>query len=127
MAAGFRGDVRFELAVAYGHVAFPYILFISLAALLSGILNATGRFVAAAAAPVLLNVVFVGTMVVVWLFAGDAPADADATFASKVHFGTALAWAVPFAGVAQCALVYVRWFGWLQNVLVLPSIWRGRA
>jgi hypothetical protein len=30
---------------------FPYILFISLAALLSGVLNSIGRFTAAAAAP----------------------------------------------------------------------------
>jgi peptidoglycan biosynthesis protein MviN/MurJ (putative lipid II flippase) len=44
---------------AFGRIAFPYILFISLAALLSGVLNATGRFAAAAAAPVLLNVVLI--------------------------------------------------------------------
>ncbi|WP_372804525.1 murein biosynthesis integral membrane protein MurJ, partial [Loktanella salsilacus] len=43
MASGFRGDERFDLAVEYGRYAFPYILFISLAALLSGVLNATGR------------------------------------------------------------------------------------
>jgi len=52
MASGFIGDTRFDLAVSYGRWAFPYILFISLAALLSGVLNATGRFAAAAAAPV---------------------------------------------------------------------------
>ena len=44
MAAGFAGDERFTLAVEYGRIAFPYILFISLAALLSGVLNATRRF-----------------------------------------------------------------------------------
>jgi putative peptidoglycan lipid II flippase len=98
MAAGFRGDVRFELAVAYGQIAFPYILFISLAALLSGVLNATGRFVAAAAAPVLLNVIFVGTMLAMWLFAGSA---------EPAAWGTALAWAVPVAGVAQVTLVWI--------------------
>ena len=52
MASGFRGDERFDLAVLYGRIAFPYILFISLAALLSGVLNTLGRFAAAAAAPV---------------------------------------------------------------------------
>ena len=40
MAGGFIGDARFDLAVLYGRIAFPYILFISLAALLSGVLNA---------------------------------------------------------------------------------------
>ena len=63
MASGFVGDVRFDLAVDYGRVAFPYILFISLAALLSGVLNATGRFAAAAAAPVLLNLILAGAMI----------------------------------------------------------------
>ena len=57
MASGFLGDERFDLAVGYGRIVFPYILFISLAALLSGVLNATGRFAAAAAAPLLLNVI----------------------------------------------------------------------
>ena len=33
---GFRGDERFDLAVVYGRICFPYILFISLTALLSG-------------------------------------------------------------------------------------------
>lgn len=103
MAAGFRGDVRFELAVAYGQVAFPYILFISLAALLSGVLNATGRFVAAAAAPVLLNVIFVGTMLGMWLLSDSVVHDFDAT----VGFGATLAWAVPVAGIAQVTLVWV--------------------
>jgi putative peptidoglycan lipid II flippase len=36
LAAGFAGDERFDLAVLYGRIAFPYILFISLTALLSG-------------------------------------------------------------------------------------------
>ncbi len=55
MASGFAGDERFDLAVDYGRITFPYILFISLRRLLSGVLNASGRFVAAAAAPILLN------------------------------------------------------------------------
>jgi putative peptidoglycan lipid II flippase len=37
---GLCGDERFDLAVLYGRIAFPYILFISLVALLSGVLNA---------------------------------------------------------------------------------------
>lgn len=93
MASGFRGDERFDLAVVYGRIAFPYILFISLAALASGVLNATGRFAAAAAAPVLLNVIFVGTLALAPRMGWDA--------------GLAITWAVPVAGVAQLALVWV--------------------
>lgn len=93
MASGFAGDERFDLAVGYGRIVFPYILFISLAALFSGILNATGRFAAAAAAPVLLNILLSLSM---W-YAHSRGADV----------GRALAWAVPLSGIAQLALVWV--------------------
>ena len=96
MASGFIGDLRFDLAVFYGRIAFPYILFISLAALLSGVLNATGRFVAAAAAPVLLNIIFVLAMIVTAL----------AVDTSDQTIGRSLAWAVPVAGAAQLFLVW---------------------
>jgi len=92
MASGFRGDERFDLAVDYGRVVFPYILFISIAALLSGVLNATGKFAAAAAAPVLLNIILVGAMVWAARTGGD--------------IAIALVWAVPVAGIAQMALVW---------------------
>ena len=94
MASGFIGDERFDLAVLYGRIAFPYILFISLAALLSGVLNATGRFAVAAAAPVLLNVLFLSTMGLAALLGWN--------------LGLTLAWTVPVAGAAQLALV---WWG----------------
>ncbi len=93
MASGFADDERFGLAVLYGRIAFPYILFISLAALLSGVLNATGRFTAAAAAPVLLNVLFIAAMTVGHLLGWPV--------------GDTLAWTVPVAGIAQFALVWV--------------------
>lgn len=93
MASGFVGDVRFELAVDYGRISFCYILFISLAALLSGVLNATGRFAAAAAAPVLLNIILVGAMIL------GAKAGMD--------IGRALVWGVPLAGIAQLTLVWI--------------------
>ncbi len=92
MAAGFAADERLPLAVLYGRIAFPYILFISLAALASGVLNAAGRFAAAAAAPVLLNIVFIAAL----LLADQAGLD----------MGLTLAWAVPVAGLLQFALVW---------------------
>ncbi len=92
MASGFAGDERFELAVDFGRIAFPYILFISLAALLSGVLNAMGRFAVAAAAPVLLNIILIGAMFTAQYY------DADVA--------RAIVWAMPFAGVAQMLLVW---------------------
>ncbi len=93
MASGFLADDRFDLAVDYGRIIFPYILFISLAALLSGVLNATGRFAAAAAAPVLLNILLISAMVI--------------ARRSGWPIGDTLAWGVPVAGIAQLALVWV--------------------
>ena len=46
-AEGFAGTERFDLTVSFGRVVFPYVLFISLAALFSGMLNAAGHFAAA--------------------------------------------------------------------------------
>ncbi|MEM7190081.1 MAG: lipid II flippase MurJ, partial [Pseudomonadota bacterium] len=65
LASGYDGD-RADLAVSFSRIVFPYILFISLAALLSGVLNSLGRFAAAAAAPVLLNVILIFAMVLAW-------------------------------------------------------------
>ena len=93
MASGFAGDARFDLAVGYGRIIFVYILLISLAALLSGVLNASGRFMAAAAAPTLLNVVLIAALLLGARLGGDT--------------GLWLSYAVPLAGVAQLALVWV--------------------
>ncbi|UAB89320.1 murein biosynthesis integral membrane protein MurJ [Ruegeria sp. SCSIO 43209] len=92
-AEGFYGDERFDLAVDYGYVVFPYILFMSLAALFSGVLNATGRFAAAAAAPVLLNI-----------FA------CSALISGAISGGEIIRWliaVIPVAGIAQLALVWI--------------------
>ncbi len=110
MASGFAGDVRFDLAVDFGRIAFAYILFISLAALLSGVLNATGRFAAAAAAPVLLNVILVGALLLsdTGLLRGVAPVGgAQAQGLAGLHQGTVLVWGVLLAGAGQLVLVWV--------------------
>ena len=93
MAGGFAGDERLPLAVEYGRICFPYILFISLTALLSGLLNAGGRFMAAAGAPVLLNLIFIGAMMLARREGWD--------------MGLTLSWATPLTGLAQLALVWI--------------------
>ncbi|HWL58775.1 MAG TPA: murein biosynthesis integral membrane protein MurJ [Paracoccus sp. (in: a-proteobacteria)] len=92
MAAGFVGDERFDLAVIYGRICFPYILFISLTALLSGLLNAGGRFMAAAAAPVLMNFILIAAMLL---------ADRNGW-----DMGLAMAWSTPISGIAQLLCVW---------------------
>lgn len=107
MASGFRGDVRFELAIDLGRIVFIYVLFISLAALLSGVLNATGRFAAAAAAPVLLNVILVAALLLAqsgWI--SDLTLPAPGTEVDGLHTGTLLAIGVVLAGIAQFWLLW---------------------
>ena len=59
-APGFDGDDgRFDLTVGMLRLTFPYMLFISLVALASGILNSYGRFAVPAFTPVLLNLVMI--------------------------------------------------------------------
>ncbi len=55
---------RLQYAIEFTRITFPYILFISLAALLSGILNSLDRFAAAAATPVLLNIFMIGAFLI---------------------------------------------------------------
>ncbi len=102
MASGFRGDERFDIAVTLGRIVFVYILFISLAALFSGVLNATGRFMAAAAAPVLLNVILIGSLVLAESGVGRS---LIGDLAGARH-GTLLSFGVVLAGIAQLALVW---------------------
>ncbi len=93
IAAGFARDpAKFALTVTLSRIAFPYLLLICLAALLSGVLNALDRFVAAAAAPLLYNAFAIGAMF------------ALAPFVPTV--GHALAWGVSTSGVAQLFLLY---------------------
>ena len=92
MASGFAHDQRFDLAVLYGQIGFNYILFISLVALLSGVLNAYGHFTEAGFVPVLMNLIFIAMMFLAAKFGWD--------------IGLTLAWAVPITGVAQLAFTW---------------------
>ena len=92
-ASGFARDTRFDMTVDYGRVMFPYILFISSAALLSGALNAKGHFAVAAAAPVFLNILVIAALGLSWIMDGR-------------HISY-LIWSIPVAGVVQLAMVWV--------------------
>lgn len=92
LSAGFAEDERLPLAIQYGRICFPYILFISLTALLSGLLNAGGRFLAAAAAPVLMNLILIAAMLLARRNGWD--------------MGLAMAWSTPISGLAQLAMVW---------------------
>ena len=95
VAAGYA-DVpgKLELATELTRWTFPYLLFISLVALLSGVLNSLTRFAVAAFAPALLNI---GLIIALLLGRG---AD-DITTVRYMAIG------VTVSGIAQFALCWV--------------------
>ena len=93
IAPGFSGDlVRAPLAIELSRITFPYLLLMSLTALLGGMLGAIDRFAPFAFAPVLFNV----SLIVALLASG---------YFDTV--GHALSWGVLAAGALQLAFLWV--------------------
>ncbi|HEX8191272.1 MAG TPA: lipid II flippase MurJ, partial [Allosphingosinicella sp.] len=88
---------KFELAVELTRYTFPYLLFISLVAFLSGVLNSLTRFAIAAFAPALLNIVLIVAILVGP--GGDTPEE----LATTVRY---MAAAVFIGGIVQFALCW---------------------
>ena len=96
---------KFELTVRLLRITSPYIFFISLVAVAAGILNTYNKFWVPAAAPILLNLCFIGAAL--WLAPYcDPPV-------------MALAWAVFIAGIVQLAFQ----IPFLKKIGMLP-VWR---
>jgi putative peptidoglycan lipid II flippase len=91
-------------------ITFPYLLFICLAALVSGVLNGMDRFGAAAAAPVLFNLVTMAALL------GLTP-----HVATPAH---ALAWGVVASGLLQLLMLIfaARMAGMMVNPLSRPRL-----
>ena len=110
LAQGFSGDAaKFEAAVHYARISFPYLIFMSLLSLFAAMLNATGRFFAAAFAPILLNLVLIGAMALAIARQG-APLDY-------------IIWGVALAGLVQFFFVFMAaWRARLRVALVAPKL-----
>ncbi|MEA1618364.1 murein biosynthesis integral membrane protein MurJ [Erythrobacter sp. T5W1-R] len=103
--ADLRSDAAmFNLAVIMGQIAFPYLIFMSLATLIAAILNSLSRFAAAAAAPILLNICLLAALV----WGAFQPASGAAGEAARAATGMGLAIAVSVSGALQLAWLY--WF-----------------
>lgn len=85
---------KFDLTVQLTRVMFPYLLAMSLVAMLSGVLNAYRRYFLAAVAPVVLNVILIAALLL-----------ARFTAAGDFLTGYALAWGVFIAGFAQLGML----------------------
>ncbi len=93
LAPGFRDNpAQRDLAITLTRITFPYLACVAIVTQLSAMLNAVHRFKAAAAAPVLLNIAMIGTLLV-------AP-----IFPTAAH---AAAYGVLLAGVLELGFVWI--------------------
>ncbi len=88
---------KFDLTVLLSRMAFPYLLCMSLVALLSGVLNSLHRFTAAAAAPILLNIVLILALATAYALG----------YRNEPMAGMILASGVAIAGFAQLLLLWL--------------------
>lgn len=106
-APGFHTDpAKYDLAVDMFRLTIPYLMFMSLTAFASSILNSYGSFSTPAFAPVLLNVAMIAGAW--WL----APHMAQPIMA--------LGWAVVIAGVLQLAIQIPEL--WRKKLLIPPKV-----
>ncbi|MCO5082236.1 MAG: murein biosynthesis integral membrane protein MurJ [Rhizobiaceae bacterium] len=96
IAPGFSSNPeKFELTVGLATIMFPYLMCMSLAAMMSGMLNSLRKYFAAAVAPVFLNIILIGVLAYAWYEGHDGR-----------RVGYALAWGVLAAGVVQLGIVW---------------------
>lgn len=96
IAPGFsENPEKLDLAIFLTRITFPYLACMSLVALLSGMLNALDKFAAAAAVPILLNIILIIAMSIAAAIGYDQSPMA----------GIILSWGVAIAGFAQLFLL----------------------
>ncbi|HIO51715.1 MAG TPA: murein biosynthesis integral membrane protein MurJ [Pelagibacteraceae bacterium] len=97
IAPGFYKDPeKLRLAVDLSRITFPFLFFVCLASFFGAILNSYNKFAAAAAAPIILNVILIGSLFLSqWINISDV---------------LALSYAVSLAGFLQLIilLIFVR-------------------
>ncbi len=84
-------DEKWRMIFALSRVMFPYMMFICLAALCMAVLNSLHCFKISSFTPSILNICWIGTIVLVCPFLANSPEP-------RIY---AIAWAVLFAGVLQ--------------------------
>ena len=92
IAPGFYKDPeKLKLAVDLSRITFPFLFFICLASFFGAILNSYNKFAAAAAAPIVLNLILIGSLFFSkWINASDV---------------LVLSYAVSFAGFLQLIIL----------------------
>src|SRR5690606_41551235 len=75
---------------------FPYLMCMSLGAMMAGMLNSLRRYFAAAIAPVFLNIILIVVLAWAWWSGRD-----------EMQIGYDLAWGVLASGLVQLAIVLI--------------------
>ena len=84
IAPGFLEDTqKFNLAVEFTRITFPFLLFVSISSFFSGILNSNNKFAAAAAAPIILNIILILSILISYFL--------DLNIAKQLSYGVSLA------------------------------------
>ena len=111
LAPGFSATPeKFDLAVLLTRITMPYLLCMSVVALLSGVLNSVGKFVESSAVSIVLNL----TMMAATIFA------IMMGLSNEPLAGVVQAWGVFVAGILQLALLI---YGVRRNGLALKLRW----
>ena len=92
LAFGFLNDERFQLAVLYGRILFPYIFLISLVQLFNSVLNGLNLYHISTATQGVLNLFLIGSLIFSAFSSGD--------------FGFNLCIAVLVSGLVNLVLVF---------------------
>ena len=88
IAPGFYEELeKFDLAIQLTRITFPFLFFVSISSFFSGILNTNNKFAAAAAAPIILNIFLILSLLISYFL--------------DQNFGLNLSYAVTLAGLFQ--------------------------
>ncbi len=123
LAPGFDSEPqKFELAVLLTRITMPYLLCMSLVALMSGALNSVGRFAESSSVSIVLNVVMTSaTLIALWLgYKAGAEAgiiQALGVFAAGILQLMLLMWGMKRAGLS----LKLRWPKWTDD---LRRLWQ---
>ena len=95
LAPGYLEDKeKFDLVVFLTRITFPYLIFISLVSLMSGILNTFNKFFTVSIIPVVLNAVII-TFAIIF------------RMADSLKIATALSYAISVAGIIQFIFIFI--------------------
>ncbi len=94
IAPGFYENTeKFQFAIELTRITFPFLLFISLSSFFSGVLNSNNKFAAAAAAPIILNIILILALLI--------------SFILDLNYAVNLSYGVTFSGIIQLIFLII--------------------